>query len=289
MTADSVNIPPIQISIPSLRGNHFSCCKPSAALPSVSIQPRYLHLLLKWFLKSSLIDLVAEEQRVGNSRRHCSSHRNSITCRHWSYPVSLTCFGMWEAACAWRSISKGQDSIEGVVLSLDFGPKIHWSSKLSFPSWSRLGEMLTTATAEEQWKGPSLLALQHLGRRSVWYLHQDFEWRTPYLPLGQMTNGSALFPISSMGFWHCFGQEKGLGVIFLRGFFPVGCDKSRALLLSVLTHKNSSSIWRKSVSYEWAKIFQTILGKVRNRLTFYSPKPDGFALKLSEINSVLGL
>lgn len=41
--------------------------------------------------------------------------------------------------------------------------------------------------------------------------------------------------------------------------------------------------------YEWAEVFQTILGKVRNRLIFYSPKPDAFARKLSEIYSALGL
>lgn len=168
MTARSLNIPPLQKSILSLRGNHSSCCKPSSAMPCVCIHPRYPHSLLEWFLKSSLTDLVAEEQRIGNSWRDCSWHRNSITFHHWSYPVSPMCFGMWKAACAWRSISKGQDGDEGIVLSLDLGPKIHWWSRLSLRSRSRLERTLSTATAGEQWKGPSLLALQHLGHSSVW-------------------------------------------------------------------------------------------------------------------------
>lgn len=117
-------------------------------------------------------------QRGARSRR--TKARLQLAQKHHfpslKLPSEPALFEMWEAACAYRSISKGQDGDKRIVLSLDPGPKI------SLPSWSRLGEMLSTATAGEQWKGPSLLALQHLGCSSVWYLDQDLEERTSYLP-----------------------------------------------------------------------------------------------------------
>lgn len=169
MTTVPTSLP--HVSIPSLRSHHF-CCKPSCALPSVHTHPCHLYSLLNWLMKRPLTDLVTEQQREADL---WWEQQLTQKYHHWSSPVILMHFGVWEASWAWRSTSKRKDGDEGLVWRLD--PQIHLSSSLCLLRWSRLGEMLSRTAAGEEWKEPSLVALEHLRYSSVWYLDQNPEQR----------------------------------------------------------------------------------------------------------------
>lgn len=147
MTTGAVNIPPLQISILSVRGNHFSWCKPSGAVfmykpPCCvlhNIHPHYLHSWLKWFWKRTLIDLVTEKEREGNPRPASSCQENSITFHPWTYPARMKHFWMWEAARTQGRVSKRR-SDQWVGAESYPGPEVHWPARLSLPGWRRLGE-----------------------------------------------------------------------------------------------------------------------------------------------------
>lgn len=255
-TADSVNIPRVQSSIPSLRGNHRSCCTLTGAVymfqaPALPSSPT---------LPALPAQMVSEEFPNWPCHRGAKSRKPAaglwLTRKQHRFPSRK----LPGDACAWRSISEGQDGDEGIVPSLDLGPKTHWSSRLSLSSCSRLEEMLSTAAAEEQWKGPSWLALQHRAHSSVSW---PGYWAKNVL-IYLRVNDQRLSLVSHFfhGILTLFWTKKGVGVIFLRLFFPVGYDKSHAVLLSVLTHKTSSNIWHE-VAWVMSgqKYFRQFLGK----------------------------